>query len=152
MQFPRAAIALLLSSVLAACGNSAPTGGPGAAQDASSSDGSSDASSDAPLDGAVVTPVDATASGSDGAPSEDATAPADGSDAAPVAIVLGCAAGSQTVTMTSGNVTVAYDLTAGVATFSYAALPKVTGFYAGVQLSSYITSKDYPTHTCATSS
>ncbi len=66
-------------------------------------------------------------------------------------VVVGCAAGSQTVTMVSGNVTVAYDLTAGIATFSYGALPKVTGFYAGVQLTTYITSKDYTTHTCATS-
>jgi alpha-galactosidase len=90
----------------------------------------------------------------------DATFPdaADAADAAPATdapppsgtVVVGCTPGSQTVTMTNANVTVAYDLSAGDATFSYASQPKVIGFYAGVSLTSYFTSKSYATHTCTT--
>jgi Alpha galactosidase C-terminal beta sandwich domain len=138
-----AALALVASFGPLACGSSAPDAPP-------TPDASTDAA--APLPDAAVG-VDATV---DSAPPSDARADvvdvADASDAAPdaAAVVVGCTAGSQTVTMVSGNVTVAYDLTAGVATFSYGALPKVTGFYAGVQLTTYITSRDYPAHACAT--
>ena len=146
-----AAAPLLFGSLVAACGNGAPNAPPGA-PDASQS-ASADASDDTSSDGSSLDSSDSGLDGTTSAP--DATPPPDAapdaSDASPVAVVLGCTDGSQTVTMVSGNVTVVYDLTVGVATFSYAALPKVTGFYAGVQLTSYITSKDYPTHTCSTS-
>jgi alpha-galactosidase len=57
-----------------------------------------------------------------------------------------------TLTMTTGNVRIDYDLSAGTADFFYAGHRKLTGFYAGVQLQSYLTSRDYTSRTYATSS
>ena len=94
-------------------------------------------------DAGVTDASDATLGASEAGDASDANGPS--------TVVLGCTDGAATVTMTNGNVTVAYDLSAGIATFSYGALPKVIGFYAGVQLTSYITSKDYPTRSCAAS-
>jgi hypothetical protein len=76
--------------------------------------------------------------------------PFDASEAGPSTTVTGCTGGAQTVTMTNGDVTVAYDLATGQATFSYASTPAVVGFYAGVQLATYVTSKQYTTRTCTT--
>ncbi len=87
-------------------------------------------------------------SGGDGSPADGAASEA--GDASTVA-VSGCAGGAGTVTMTRGEITVAYDLGSGVATFSYATVPKIVGFYAGVQLTSYVTSKQYASRACASS-
>jgi hypothetical protein len=65
--------------------------------------------------------------------------------------VTGCTAGSQAFTIVNGDVRVDYDLTAGTATFSYAGAKKITGFYAGVRLATYVTSKMYASRTCSAS-
>jgi alpha-galactosidase len=55
------------------------------------------------------------------------------------------------VTMTTGKVQVDYDLAAGTADFSYGGERKLAGFYASVQLASYVTSRDYPARTYSVS-
>jgi hypothetical protein len=52
------------------------------------------------------------------------------------------------VTWTRGNVRVDYDLAAGSASFLYAGAKKVSNFYAGVQLATYLTTTMYKTRTC----
>lgn len=53
--------------------------------------------------------------------------------------------------MTNGALRLVYDLEAGTVTFSYGGIARVTGFYAGVGLASYVTSKQYAAHACALS-
>ena len=55
----------------------------------------------------------------------------------------------QILTMTSGKVRVDYDLGAGTADFLYGGAKKISGFYAGVQLASYVTSRMYSSRTWA---
>ena len=49
--------------------------------------------------------------------------------------------------MSNGNAVVQYDLTGGTARFYWQSNLVLKGFYAGVQLSSYITGNAYSTHT-----
>jgi hypothetical protein len=47
------------------------------------------------------------------------------------------------LTMTTGSVRVEYDLSTGTADFLYGGMKRIAAFYAGVQLTRYITSRDY---------
>jgi len=49
----------------------------------------------------------------------------------------------QILTMSTGAVQIAYDLSTGTATFSYGGMKRISNFYAGVQLATYVTSKMY---------
>jgi hypothetical protein len=61
-----------------------------------------------------------------------------------------CTSSGGIVALTNGDVRVDYDLNAGTASFFYAGVKKVASFYAGVQLSSYVTSKMYANRSCVT--
>jgi hypothetical protein len=62
-----------------------------------------------------------------------------------------CAQSGNTVSLSRGPVRVDLDLGAGTASFFYDGARKVNGFYAGVQLDRYVTSKMYARRTCTTS-
>jgi alpha-galactosidase len=51
------------------------------------------------------------------------------------------------LTLSSGNVRVEYDLATGTADFVYGGIRRIAGFYAGVQLERYVTSRDYSERT-----
>lgn len=105
------------------------------------------------LDASTVdaTQAEAAPPGADASATPDSGGPVDATADAWSGVLVGCAAGSDTVTLIHGDVQVDYDLTAGNATFSYAGTPKIVSFYAGVQLAAYITSRQYTTHACAPS-
>jgi len=84
---------------------------------------------------------DAASEANDANDANDAT---DANDAAPHE----CAAVGNIVTWTRDKVRVDYDLSAGTATFSYDGAKKIGGFYAGVQLATYITTRSYTSRTC----
>jgi hypothetical protein len=134
-----ACISVVVTAGLApSCGGSGARGG---SPDATANDGAQEAVSpvdagvDATGDGSA--PTDATTPEADAGQVTDAT---DAADASSAVTVVGCSAGSSLVTMTRDQVTVAYDLGAGIATFTYGALPKIVGFFAGVVLASFTTS------------
>jgi hypothetical protein len=93
----------------------------------------------------LIVMTTATMTGCGEKPGEEAESTSD-----PVT-VSGCGAGGGTLTIRSGALGLDYDLGAGTATFSSSGDAKIRDFYAGVELGSYVTSKDYPTHTCSTS-
>jgi alpha-galactosidase len=53
------------------------------------------------------------------------------------------------VSISNGNVRLDYDADHGTATFYYGGVAKISGFYAGVQLTQYVTSKQYTQHSVA---
>lgn len=63
---------------------------------------------------------------------------------------LPCLAQEGVVVLERGPVRVTYDMAAGTAAFAHGGKPRITSFYAGVQLDTYITSKMYGTRTCET--
>jgi alpha-galactosidase len=58
---------------------------------------------------------------------------------------------SNFVNMINGNVKIEYDLNNGVANYYASGVKKIANFYAGVQLDSFITSKNYTTRSASTS-
>jgi len=58
----------------------------------------------------------------------------------------------QILTMSTGSVRIDYDLGTGTADFSYGGERKIAGFYAGVQLDTYLTSRQYTGRTYTVSS
>ncbi len=143
-----------------ACGDSgaAGTGGGGdaASPDAamagevSSSGGSTDAASStgsgSTSSSGGASSGSASSGGSSGGNSGDGGNPPGNSGT-----VTGCAPGSATVTITHGSATLAYDLTAGTATFQVSGKTKIAAFTAEVKLASTtVSSAMYTARTCAT--
>jgi hypothetical protein len=94
-------------------------------------------------------PMDRRAIAGDASPADaGSTRDADGQEWSGV---IGCAPESKIATLINGNVQIGYDLTTGIASFSYAGIPKVSGFYAGAGLVHYTTSQQYSVHACALS-
>ncbi|HEY2510436.1 MAG TPA: hypothetical protein VGI39_06260 [Polyangiaceae bacterium] len=112
--------------------------------DAAPPDAAPGASSDATADAALDAPVD---SPPDAPPSPPLDASDDASDAAVPATP--CTTDGTVVSWINGKVRVDYDLSNGTSSFSYDGAKRILGFYAGVQLTNYVTTKSYATHTCA---
>ena len=135
--------------VALACAGSAGISGAG-------TDGGASGDAGAPNDATIGTGApDAGSPDEASAPVEASRAVGDASDASAVdasdaadAAPVPCVPAGSVVTWTNGPVSVAYDLSAGTATFSYGGVAKLTGFYAGVSLPGYTTSRQYTTRTC----
>jgi hypothetical protein len=98
--------------------------------------------------------ADAATSAADAAPSPDAPSPpADAApeappDAAPAQAVPCVVSAANVVSMTRGQVRIDYDLTSGLATVYTGGAPRISQFYAGVQLASYTTNREYTARSC----